>query len=687
MNHIWRETIVNCPIHGRQITKIPLYQQNFNTNTNNYAYKNMINYNTYETERNYNNNYTNLYYNNNKNRRQYINSNINRNQNINNNYNKNISLSNAYKSSLNNPVKIYGNSNSKYTLKNNADSSRNQPLNIKNTFNRNDNNYRERKNNYSYNRNTVQIQNYNKINPIEKRESKASYRRRNEKDSNNLEQKNISNDKMYKRDRKNNYSYDIKDVNQIDNGYNNNNTFSNNNISIATNQRKERTQLNNGIKGYSSKTNDVINRRILITEQKNLTERNINSIVVNSSDLNNYKFYVSRDNYLNSNKMPYSVYTQPTLPIKREYMRRNEYNKVINTDYYDDYKYNNNSYYEINHYMNKMDNKYDYNDNGGLIEYNKPSPMNNNYYYQVETSSVPVIKRKQKDYNIPNDNETDKDYANNVNNMKKKKKIVKHKVHDLKEKRENEFKIEKSYNMDDENTEEHVEKYFDKDGNCIGGKKIIIKQEYDNGQKIIKKFVEEKYKSNSDYEILKRQGENNYNNPIKNQEKKETIITSTIKSSDNNTLEVNPEEENNNLNTIVTFGMNSKNSKLEEELELNNINEEKEPDEQTIEINSEFEEEENEEMEKNEENNNKDEEKEERKSINDENNDREESEKSPEEDNNFAILEGINQENGGINNEIKDINEERDIHIQDENENNLDNINLEEYEKEEYIDE
>ena len=120
MNHIWRETIVNCPIHGRQITKIPLYQQNFNTNTNNYAYKNMINYNTYETERNYNNNYTNLYYNNNKNRRQYINSNINRNQNINNNYNKNISLSNAYKSSLNNPVKIYGNSNSKYTLKNNA---------------------------------------------------------------------------------------------------------------------------------------------------------------------------------------------------------------------------------------------------------------------------------------------------------------------------------------------------------------------------------------------------------------------------------------------------------------------------------------------------------------------------------------------------------------------------------------
>ena len=40
--------------------------------------------------------------------------------------------------------------------------------------------------------------------------------------------------------------------------------------------------------------------------------------------------------------------------------------------------------------------------------------------------------------------------------------------------------------------EEHVEKYFDKIWNCIESKKIIIKQEYDNGQKIIKKLDEGK---------------------------------------------------------------------------------------------------------------------------------------------------------------------------------------------------
>ena len=40
--------------------------------------------------------------------------------------------------------------------------------------------------------------------------------------------------------------------------------------------------------------------------------------------------------------------------------------------------------------------------------------------------------------------------------------------------------------------EEHVEKYFDKIWNCIEGKKIIIKQEYDNDQKIRKKFGEGK---------------------------------------------------------------------------------------------------------------------------------------------------------------------------------------------------
>ena len=189
-------------------------------------------------------------------------------------------------------------------------------------------------------------------------------------------------------------------------------------------------------------------------------------------------------------------------------------------------------------------------------------------------------------------------------------------------------------------------------------KKIIIKQEYDNGQKIIKKFVEEKYKSNSDYETLKRQGENNYKNSVI----KETIVKSTIKSSNNDTLDINKEDDN-NINTIVTFGGNSKNYNLEEELA--NLNEEKEADEQKIEINSEFEEDEEEEIEKN---NNKDEDKcgnENNVSVND---NEQESVKLPEEENNDN-KNFEEKENGGVNKEIIEINNEK--------ENNLDNENVE----------
>jgi len=64
-------------------------------------------------------------------------------------------------------------------------------------------------------------------------------------------------------------------------------------------------------------------------------------------------------------------------------------------------------------------------------------------------------------------------------------------------------------------------------------------------------------------------------------------------------------------------------------------------------------------------------------------NDNDELSKSPEEDNNSAILEEMNKENGGINKEIKDINEVKNI--QGEEENNL-NKNIPQIEKEELAD-
>ena len=59
MKQIWKETIVDCPIHGRRIKKIPIYPQNTSFNTNYYSYKNMNNYYSSETEPNYDRNDSN----------------------------------------------------------------------------------------------------------------------------------------------------------------------------------------------------------------------------------------------------------------------------------------------------------------------------------------------------------------------------------------------------------------------------------------------------------------------------------------------------------------------------------------------------------------------------------------------------------------------------------------------------
>ena len=48
--------------------------------------------------------------------------------------------------------------------------------------------------------------------------------------------------------------------------------------------------------------------------------------------------------------------------------------------------------------------------------------------------------------------------------------------------------------------------------------------------------------------MLKKQGENNYKNSIK----KETVVKSTIKSSNNDILDKNKEDDN-YINTIVSF--------------------------------------------------------------------------------------------------------------------------------------
>ena len=606
---MWKESVVICPIHGRSITRIPIYQQTPTFNTNYYIQRNQSNYSTFETEPThikYNSN--SFYYKSNTNRRpnptiEMKTTNYRKYSTISNSNNNSISLSNAYKSSLNNPIRIYSNRSLNYsTQQQNVYSQRNKPMNIKNTsnpirintevYNRNLNSQRNRIVNSSNNDKTQ-----------ERKGGTSSYRRRNENNSMNLIQKKTTPDRISNRGRNNINSNDIKRLSGRSFGYSCNTSLSSSGLYKVSVQKRESNRTNNGIREYSSKTNDLINRRIINTEPQQYSARTNNSTIVNSTDLNNYKFYISGANYLDYNNYNGNLYNQmaqPTLQYKNMFIQQNPYTKVINTDYYNDNNYNDHSYYEINKYMNKNPHNvyevnYGYTTTGNSIKYDRSSPLLKPYGdIQENINTVPSIPRRQNKINVPKNNEINDE---RINKNKKKKKVMKYKIHQLKELRENEFKIENlkkekiKNKKNDGKVQEHVEKYFDKDGNCIGGKKVIIRQEYDNGQKIIKKLVEEKYKSNSGYESLKKQGEINYNNSRKKSDKKMKRKSSSRKGSNYNTFEENQEDEN-NINTIVTFGVNSKISKLDDEIILENENDDKEADEQNIDINTEFDDEE-----------------------------------------------------------------------------------------------
>ena len=680
MNQIWKEQIINCPIHGKSITRIPVYQPNSSINTNYYIQRkpNNYSYSTYETEPAHAKSNSNYYYKSITSRRPHQSiknqsTNYSKYSTINNSYNNNsVSLSNAYKSSTNNPIRIYNNGSSNYSMRNNANTQRNKPINIKNVSNpiRIQTQVIEKK---SYNissnsqKNRINSSN-NKINNNQTKGGTSSYRRRNENNGNNsmnmnIIQKKMTPDRIYNRTRNDNYSNDIKRLSIKSFGYNNSNLGNSGVYTVSSINRDSIRTNNNRIREYSSKTNDIINRRIINTEPPLYSERSNNSTIVNSTDLNNYKFYISGGNYLNYNSNIYDAQiAQPTLPNKNVYIQTNPYPKIINTEFYGGNNYNDNSYYEINKYMNKNPHSiyevhYGFHNSGSIIKYDRSSPLLKLYDNNHENiSTVPSIPRRPYINNVQKNKEISDE---RINKSKKKKKIMKYKIHHLKELRENEFKIQnvkkekikekkeikdKKEKTNDGKVEEHVERYFDKDGNCIGGKKVIIKQEYDNGQKIIKKLVEEKYKSNSGYETLKKQGEINYNNSHKKSEKKGSKISSSKKGSNIEALEENQDEEN-NINTIVTFGMNSKNSKIEDDIILENANEDKEADEQNIDINTEFDDEEKNDTINKEPDLDK-------KNFNEENEDEQDKNNCEEENSVNDNLEEKSRENGGMNNDM-----------------------------------
>ena len=579
MNIRLKKTTVKNLIHGNQIKNIPISHPNFSSNTNYHEIKTSKKDKKLETvtkSLKYNSGFS---FQGNKNKKANIDiNNISNNKYSynNNSYNNKISLIKSYKSSLNNAVKKSGNTTNHYHLKSGTNNSRIKPLNTQNISNLRI--YNESNNNSRYNtqinKNRINNSNQNSIKTNISKGGKSSYRRRNENNPVNIEQKKNIIDKIHNKTKRNNYSFDIYNTNHI--AIRNNNYYSNNipssNIDL---KRNDFYRPNNRIK--KSKTNDNILKGIVNEQETESPEKNNNSFLVNTTGLNNYKFYISKENYLNNDSIRhnYNRHTQPILQMNDEYNSTNPYINTFETENYDDHDfYNDNTYNGIN----KLDNNlykanfdYNYKNNYKKTSYDNSNRLlkpYNNIHNNINTIPIPINKNK------------------------KKKKVAKFKLNQLKELRENEFKIDKNKinKKEDENVEEYIEKYFDKDGKCIGGKKTVIKQEYENGQKIIKKFVEEKYKSNSSYEFLKKQEENNYDIHNKKSSKKETIISSSKKDSYLNMTSENLEDENNNINTIVTFGVNSKNSRIDED--LYNTNEEKEADEQIIEINPDFDDEE-----------------------------------------------------------------------------------------------
>ena len=579
MNIRLKKTIVKNLIHGNQIKSIPISHQNSSSNTNYHEIKTSKKYKKLETvtkSLKYNSGFS---FQGNKNKKANIDiNNISKNKYSynNNSYNNKISLIKSYKSSLNNAVKKSGNTTNYYHLKSGTNNSRIKPLNTQNISNLRI--YNESNNNSRYNtqlnKNRINNSNQNSIKTYTSKGGKSSYRRRNENNPVNIEQKKNIIDKIHNKTKRNNYSFDIYNTNHI--AIRNNNYYSNNiplsNIDL---KRNDFYRPNNRIK--KSKTNDNILKGIVNEQETESPEKNNNSFLVNTTGLNNYKFYISKENYINNDSIRnnYNRHTQPILQMNDEYNSTNPYINTFETENYDVHDfYNDNTYNGIN----KLDNNlykanfdYNYKNNYKKTSYDNSNRLlkpYNNIHNNINTIPIPINKNK------------------------KKKKVAKFKLNQLKELRENEFKIDKNKinKKEDENVEEYIEKYFDKDGKCIGGKKTVIKQEYENGQKIIKKFVEEKYKSNSSYEFLKKQEENNYDIHNKKSSKKETIISSSKKDSYLNMTSENLEDENNNINTIVTFGVNSKNSRIDED--LYNTNEEKEADEQIIEINPDFDDEE-----------------------------------------------------------------------------------------------
>ena len=328
-----------------------------------------------------------------------------------------------------------------------------------------------------------------------------------------------------------NYNYKMENIRHVNMSINERNKRNEQAINVRKNYKNNGKLIPEWIKKY------YINKNI-INNIRNNEDKNT-QIKVKMTNINNHKFYISNKGkeYI-QNKNNRTIIQQKPIKINKYYFDKIDKNVKESKDIFS---------------------------KSSLLKYKNPF-----------IKGVNIFNNKNKNYyslqNI-------KDKLNNKNKIIIKPKQMKHYYNT-----ENLLKIPKEKN---DKIEQHIEKYYDSQGNCIGGKNVIIKKRYKaNGEKVVKEVIKESYKPNFN-EIFKKyipKKEDEGNEEGKMENERNDNYFKLQKESIHNNINNNTEGKNEDMRRI-TFGNKSQSLIFEDEAK-----DEKEADEQQILVKSEFEE-------------------------------------------------------------------------------------------------
>ena len=356
---------------------------------------------------------------------------------------------------------------------------------------------------------------------------------------------------------------------------NNYNNRSNSNIygeeSFIKTIRPKKTLRYNTFSHDNYNNNDYINANYYYVEEPILTQRNFNLYQNQISDINrNRNNHIKKRNVITQSNSFHDQVIKKNNQINENYFK--QYNKIRNV------KNNINKYFVLPKNKGDDNNRKSYrktnydniNNNRKRIVKNKNNAINlkkeikNKQEYPINVNNIKNQKDNEVKKEIKERNELVKkkinDFKNHIlyisNNKINNKSSLHKKIYRIKNKSENdeliqdrnikknrninmshdleridendiekyiirrrqkkELKKEENNQDDEGKLEQHTEKYYDSQGNFVGGKNIIIKRNYENnGENLIEEIIKEEFNSNV----------NNYNNYVpKNEEEGQCVI-------------------------------------------------------------------------------------------------------------------------------------------------------------------